>query len=618
MSDTSPIRRFFAALWRGITWLRLALANILFLVMLVVFYFVFVGRAPEPLPAKAALLLNPVGVVVDQRAPVEPLAALAGEPDPAQNEVLLRDILEAIDTAREDDKIDALVMELDYLMYVGISRTQEISAALQAFRDAGKRIVAVGDYYTQDQYLLASFADEIIMHPLGGLGLEGFSVYQNYYADALDKLSVNMHVFRAGKHKSAVEPFLRNDMSPDEKVITRTWLDDLWSEYTGTVERNRELPAGAVGEFIEGMPARLTGGDGDQAVDALQAKLVDHLMSRIEANAYLTEIVGAQNEDGLYEAVPFEEYLWHKRVTHLPQEEDARIAVITAQGAMLPGEQPPGTIGGDSLAWLIGDAVADEGIKAIVLRVNSPGGSMFAAEVIREQVADARAAGIPVVVSMGAMAASGGYYIAAEADQIWATPTTITGSIGVFAAFPTVEDLLQRVGVHTDGVGTTSMAGSLRLDRPLNPALEAAVQAGVGHAYSIFRKVVAEGRDMSLEAVDSVAEGRVWSAADALDVGLVDALGSLDDAVAAAAELAGLESYEVDYFEESLTPSQLLVQQLAKMLGSQLGAVVDTRSDRVAALVAMARPLLDAAQLVDSLQDPRHLYLRCLACGAVQ
>ncbi len=616
MSNPSPIRRFFSGLWRAITWLRLALSNLLFLVLLLLLYFVFVGRAPEPLPDKAALLLNPAGVVVDQKSPVDPMAALLGQDDPASHEVLLRDIIEAIDKARDDDSIDALVMELDQLMYVGISRTGEISRALEAFRATGKPIIAVGDYFTQDQYLLASYADEVIMHPMGAVGLEGFGLYQNYFADALDKLSVTMHVFRAGKHKSAVEPFLRNDMSPGEKDISRAWLDDLWGNYTATVEKNRHLDVGAVDQYIEGMSKRLTSGNGDQADDAMKLGLVDKLMSRIESNDYLSDVVGAQDEDGLYEAVTFQEYLWHKHATDLRQSRDPRIAVITAEGNMLPGDQPPGTIGGDSLSWLIGDAMADEGVKAIVLRVNSGGGSVFAAEVIRNQIAAAREAGLPVVVSMGAMAASGGYYIAAGADQIWATPSTITGSIGVFAAFPTVEKLLQRVGVHTDGVGTTSLAGSLRLDRELNPDVEAALQAGVGHAYSVFRKVVADGRHMSIAQVDAIAEGRVWSAEDAKQVGLVDSLGDLQDAVDAAAKLAGIDKYQVDYFDESLTPTQVLLQQLAERAGAALGWLGAGHADRVSALVTLAQPFNDAAALVASLQDPRHLYMRCLPCTA--
>ncbi|MFV8820056.1 signal peptide peptidase SppA [Haliea sp. E17] len=618
MSHPSPVRRFFAAIWNAITWLRIASANLLFLALLAILYFALADRAPEPLPAKAALLLDLSGFVVDQKTPVDPLQML-GAASSVPHEVLVRDVTEAIEKAAEDPAVPALVMELDYLVHVSISHVLEIADALEAFRASGKPIIAVGDYFTQPQYLLASYADEVILHPLGTVGIEGYAVYQNYYAELLEKVSVNVHVFRGGKYKSLAEPWLRNDMSPVEKDLTRAWLDDLWREYTGVVEGNRKLAGGTLNNYVEGMAQRLSAGDGDQAKDAQAMGLADRLMSRTEANDYLADLVGARNDDGLYEAVPFEEYLWHRKITGLPHTAPDHIAVITAQGNMLPGEQPPGTVGGDSLAWLINDAMNDDKVRAIVLRVNSPGGSLFAAEVIREQVEAAQEAGLPVVVSMGPMAASGGYYIAAGADQIWALPTTITGSIGVIAAFPTVEELLQRGGIHTDGVGTTSLAGSLRLDRPLNPQLAQSLQSGIDHAYAVFRGIVAEGRGMTLEQVDAVAEGRVWSGADAKEVGLVDALGGLDDAIAAAAELAGIDDYQVDYLDESLTPSQQFLQQMAERLSVEsLGLSTTGRSDSVAALVRLAQPLLNIAREIEALQDPRHLYVRCLPCAAYQ
>ena len=612
MSKPSLLRRIFGGIWSAITWIRLALANILFLVMLVIIYFVYFGGSPEPLPEKAALLLNPMGTIVDQKSPVDPLQALLAEPSPADNEVLLRDVIEAIELAQEDDSINSLVMQLDYLMYVGISRGQEIVTALEAFRASGKPIVAVADVYTQDQYLLASHADEVIAHPMGGVALEGFSVYHNYYAEALEKLSVTMHIFRAGQHKSAVEPLQRTDMSEGEKEVAMAWLGDLWSNYAGIVEGNRELATGTVDDYVNGFAARMTSGDGDAAKVALDIGLVDQLLTRSQANDYLAELVGARNNDGLYEAVPFEQFLSRKRPMRTSLDTQPRVAVITAQGNMLPGEQPPGTIGADSLARLIRTTADKDGVQAIVLRVNTPGGSMFASEIIRQQLLEVRSQGMPVVVSMGAIAASGGYYIAAAADEIFATANTITGSIGVFAAFPTVENLLQRGGIYTDGVGTTPLAGSLRFDRPLNPQLAASLDAGVAHAYQVFLEIVADGRSMELEQVAAAAEGRVWSAPDALELGLVDELGNLDAAIEAAAARAELETFEVEYVEPRPSFSELFFQQLAERTGG-LGLL--PRSDRVAVLLNLAQPLLDTADLLNSLQDPRHIYMRCVACS---
>jgi protease-4 len=612
MNKPSLLRRILSAIWRTITRIRLAMSNILFLLMILLIYLVYVGGAPEPLPDKAALLLNISGTVVDQRSQVNPLQALMGEPAPEDHEVLLRDIIESIDYAAEDPRINSLVMELDSLVYVGISKTQEILPSLHAFRRTGKPIIAIGDYYTQDQYLLASFADTVISHPMGGVVLEGYSSYRNYFREALEKVSVNVHIFRAGEHKNAVEPFIRDDMSESEKELTGRWLDNLWSQYARLVERHRSLADGTVDDYVNNFDLRMRSQQGNAARAALKAGLLDKLLHRAEGNEYLVELVGASNDDGLYEAVEFERYVRRKRPLNLGSDEGDRVAVITASGNILPGEQPPGNIGGDSLAKLIRGAVEEEGIKAIVLRVNSGGGSMFASEIIRQQMLYARDMEKPVVVSMGAVAASGGYYIAADADEIWATPSTITGSIGVFAAFPTFEELLARVGVHTDGVGTTDLAGSLRADRPLNPELVSILNSGVEFAYRSFLEIVAEGRNMSVEEIDPLAEGRVWSAADALEAGLIDRMGSQEDAVASAASLAGLDDYEVDYVELPLSPRDFLMKQLANRVGNLTGSAVNT------AFSGLLLPMREAAEELSLLQDPRHLYMRCITCGLVR
>ncbi|NQX89428.1 MAG: signal peptide peptidase SppA [Halioglobus sp.] len=612
MNKPSLWRRILSLIWRTITRIRLAMSNIIFLLAILFIYFVYLGGTPEPLPEKAALLLNISGTVVDQRSPVNPLQALTGPPTPETHEVLLRDIIESIDYAANDPAINSLVMELDALVYVGISKSQEILPALESFRRTGKPIIAIGDYFTQDQYLLASFAETVIAHPLGGVVLEGYSSYRNYFRDALEMVSINMHIFRAGEHKNAVEPFVRNDMSESEKAVTSIWLDDLWSQYTDTVEHHRSLANGTVDDYVNNFGLRLRNERGNAARAALQAGLVDRLLDRSKGNDYLIELVGASNEDGLYEAVEFERYVGRKRPLTLGSMEGDRVAVITASGNILPGDQPAGTIGGDSLAKLIRHAVEEDHFKAIVLRVNSGGGSMFASEIIREQLLYARAKKKPLVVSMGAVAASGGYYIAADADEIWATPGTITGSIGVFAAFPTFEELLARVGIHTDGVGTTDLAGALRPDRPLSPELVSILNSGVEFAYRSFLDIVAEGRHMSVEEIDPLAEGRVWVASDALRVGLIDRMGTLEDAVASAASLAGLDDYELDYVELPLSPRDYILKQLAKRVGGLMGSGAN------ASLAGLLKPMREVAHELAVLQDPGHLYMRCITCGLVR
>lgn len=605
------LRRCLSACWRGLTVFRLALSNILFLVMLALIYFVYIGGGPEPLPERAALLLNPMGTVVDEKSFVQPLQALLGQGSAAENEVLLRDVIAAIEYARDDPAINSMVMELDSLVSVGISKTLEISRALESFKASGKPIVAIGDYYTQDQYLLASHADTIVMHPLGGVMLEGFSSYQNYFREALEKLSVSMHVFKAGEHKSIAEPFLRDDMSPGEKEITSRWLGGLWQNYTQVVEQQRELAEGAVDEYIENYSSNLQAQSGNLAKTSLAAQLVDKLMGRNEVNDYLSELVGATTDEGFYEAVGFERYVGRQRPLSLMGAEGDRIAVITAQGGIQVGDQPPGSIGGDSLARLIGATAEAEGVGAIVLRVNSGGGSVFASEIIRQEILRAKADGMPIVISMGAVAASGGYYIAAEADQIWATPTTITGSIGVFAAFPTFERLIERAGVRTDGVGTTPLAGSLRLDRPLNDDIAVSFTSSVEHTYQNFLSLVAQGRGMSIEEVDAVAQGRVWSATDALERGLIDNLGDLQDAIAAAGELSGLSEYEIEYVGLPLSPRDLLLQQLSGRMGASKLWVNSSIAD---AFSGVLQTFSAAARELESLDDPAHLYVRCVSC----
>ncbi|MEM6580234.1 MAG: signal peptide peptidase SppA [Pseudomonadota bacterium] len=615
MSKPSIIRRIFSAIWSGITWFRLALSNILFILLILIIYFVYLGGPEEAIPEKAALLLNISGTVVDQKSQVDPLRALAASSSPQDREVLLRDVIESIQFAKNDPAINSIVLDLDNLSYVGISKTQEIVEVLEEFKATGKPVVAKGDFFTQDQFLLASHADTVIMNPLGAVGLEGFSSYRNYFRETLDKLRVSMHVFHAGEFKSMAEPFLRDGMSPGEKAITERWLNVLWGQYAATVEAQRDLAPGSVNTYVNDYASSLAQQGGDVAAMALAAGLVDMLMNRHETNEYLIEMVGASNDDGYYEAQFFERYVRRQRPTQITQMEGDRVAVISAVGNIKNGVQPAGTIGGDSLAKLIRDTIEKEGVRALVLRINSGGGSVFASEVIRQQLLLVQAKGIPLVVSMGGLAASGGYYIAADADEIWATPSTLTGSIGVYAAIPTFEKLLEHIGTYTDGVGTTDMAGSLRFDRPLSPIIEQILLEGVDHTYDSFREIVAQGRGMTSEEVQDVAEGRVWSAPDALENGLLDGIGSLADAIDAAAARADLTDYKIEYVQPQLSPRELLLQTLAERVST---SDIWSGSAWGASMAVLIAPVADAAAELSNLNDPRHLYFRCFDCGLIR
>ncbi|WP_439108177.1 signal peptide peptidase SppA, partial [Congregibacter sp.] len=503
------IKRLFLALWRGLTLLRLALANLVFILVLLVLWVTFTGK-PESLPERAALVLDPTGRVVDERSQIE-AASLIFEQEPASREALLADLIDSVELARTDERITALVLQLGGLVSIGQSKTTELAEAIARFRESGKPVVAIGDYYTQDQYRLAVEADTLLMHPFGAVALEGFSVYTNYFADALEKLSITMHVFRAGEYKSIAEPFLRNDMSPGERGITREWLNDLWEAYVESVEERRGLESGAVDALLNDYPERLRLAGGNAASLALNADLVDDLLDRAQQNQYLSSLVGARDEDGRFAGISFAQYVSRMRPT-LAAPDLPKVAIVTAQGNMLPGEQPPGRIGSDTLSRLLRNTAKREGTRAIVLRVTTGGGSVFASEIIRAELERIRDSGMPVVVSMGSIAASGGYYIATAADQIFATPTTITGSIGVFAAFPTVERLLAKGGIQTDGVGTTKLAGALRPDRSLDPALSDVLQQSVDGLYEQFLTLVSESRSIDRETLDGLAQGRVLSA----------------------------------------------------------------------------------------------------------
>lgn len=610
-SRPSFIRRFFRGIWRGITYLRLALSNLLFLVVLGLLFLLFSGTSPAPLPEQAALLLNPAGTVVDERTRVEPLALLT-EPSMASAETRLQDMLDAVDAAAGDERITSLVIDTENLVQLGLSRAQELAPALARFRATGKPIIAASDYYTQDQYLLAAEADEILLHPYGAVALQGFASYQNYFDEALDKLAVDVHVFRAGEFKSIAEPLTRNDMSEGEKAITRAWLEDLWAQYTERVEARRGLENGTLQRQINDAPRRLADVGGDPAQLALVEGLVDRLLSRREMDEHIAGRVGAVDDSGRAEMIPFRRYLAKQSGE---ADDRRRIAVVTAQGNILPGVQEAGAIGGESLSSELRDVADSPDVAAIVLRINSGGGSVFASEVIRATLEEVRARGTPVVVSMGPVAASGGYFIATAADEIWATPATLTGSIGVFAAFPTVDRLLSRAGVHTDGVGTTEAAGALRIDRPLNPLAAEALQQSVERIYEKFLVLVADSRGMTVDAVDAVAQGRVWSAPAARQAGLVDELGSLADAAAAAAELAGVEEYRIDPVRPSLSPRQQVLQGLADRLSlAGLSGLLTTTDSMPVSLRLALLPVQAARDVVAGLSDPRHLYMQCLGC----
>jgi protease-4 len=607
-------------LWRVLDGMRKVMH---FLVLLALFLIIAMLVSPNipVVPHKAALVIAPQGPLVEQLSgdPFERAVAEAyGE---HRAETLLRDVIEAIETARNDQRIELLVLDLGQMSGGGIAKLEEVAAAIRDFRASGKKVIAFGENYDQAQYYLAAQADEIYLDPQGLVLIEGFGYYRTFLKGVIDKLSVDVNVFRAGKYKSYTDQFSRSDMSEQEEQESLAWLSALWTQYTTNIDKantdnSRSGPegGGGIAAYATGYAQLAKDHSGNLAEGALEKGLVTELKSRRDFEEQIKAIVGEDEEDHGYRGIAHWDYLAAVRSSK-PLLEGDHIGVVVASGEIVDGEQPPGTIGGDSTAKLLRDALYDEHVKAIVLRIDSPGGSMFASEVIRREIEALHKAGKPVIASMSSTAASGGYYIAMGADQIWASPATLTGSIGVFAVFPTVERTLGKVGVTVDGVGTTPLAGSLRLDRTLNDSARDILQTSIEHAYSVFVGHVAEARKKSFEDIDAVAQGRVWAGIDAEKNGLVDKLGSFKDALNAAAAAAKLgKDYKVDYIEPALgwraalaTRSQVLAARVTRALLPE------------PQFLAQARELLapfetELSRLARFGRDPLQVYYYC-ACS---
>ena len=603
--------RLLKGIWRVLSGISRAISVLVPLLFVTIFVIAFSTTlnesTPEPLPERAALLIAPSGPLVEDSPPVDTLSAFINQD--YDQPVLLNDVVRSIRWAATDERITSLVFDLENLAGPSTSQTLEISSAIEVFRASGKPVIAAGDFYSQAHYLLASQADHILLHPEGGMFQEGFSVYRSYLRSFLEKTRVTMHVFRAGENKSAVEPYLRDDMSDEEREVVSRWLEGLWATYTELAESGRELPAGTLDQFIASFAAQLDASDNDLAETMLAAGWVDMLADHAQMEDALAEWVGVTDEDGYAEFISLDRYVEDVKMSRsLTEENLPLIAIIPVEGTLMPGDSEEGMAGSDTINGYIDTALEAEDLAAIVLRVNSPGGSVFASDLIRRKLREVADADISIVVSMGTIAASGGYWIAAEADEIWALPTTLTGSIGAFSAFPTIEGIVEYIGVTVDGVGTTPLAGAASLNRGLSPEMASIVQALAYGAYDDFIELVASGRDMSEQAVREVADGLVWTGAEAAERGLVDELGGLDEAVAAAARLAGVEEWRTARTRVPPSFESVLLQELSRsfgMVAAPLGGWFES-------LVSAFKP---AIKSLSSLRDPMHVYAQCLPCA---
>ncbi|MEN4644769.1 signal peptide peptidase SppA [Pantoea agglomerans] len=605
--------------WRVLNFIREFILNIFLILLIVVGVGIWLqvsgsGGSSAPIQ-QGALKVDLSGVLVDKPSVSNRLSKigrqLLGASSDRLQENSLFDVVDAIRQAKDDSNIKGMVLDLREFAGGDQPSLQYVGKALREFRDSGKPIYALGDSYSQAQYYLASYATKIYLSPQGTVDLHGFATNGLYYKTLLEKLKVTSHVFRVGTYKSAVEPFLRDDMSPAARDADSRWVGQLWQNYLNTVAANRQITPEQLFPGAAAIIAGLNAVKGDTAQYALENKLVDALGSRAAADQELVKTFGLDKQSNDYRSVSIYDY----SVKTTSTQQDGNIAVVMASGAIMDGEETPGNVGGDTTAAQIRDARLDPKIKAIILRVNSPGGSVTASEAIREELAAAQAAGKPIVVSMGGMAASGGYWISTPASYIVASPSTLTGSIGIFGVINTLENSLDSIGVHTDGVATSPLA-DISTTKALPTEVQQLMQLTIENGYRNFVGLVAKSRHKTPEQIDAIAQGHVWTGSDAKANGLVDALGDFDDAVKKAGELAKVSNPQLSWYQDD--PSFL------DMMLSQMNASVQAvLPDRLKAW--LPAPMLDVMSamkaqpgLFDKQNDPQNRYAFCLNCGEVR
>ncbi|EIQ2472098.1 signal peptide peptidase SppA [Salmonella enterica] len=611
------IAGFFKWTWRVLNFVREMVLNLffIFLVLVGVGIWMQIGNGSNSeQTARGALLLDISGVIVDKPSTNHRLGALGRQLFGASSDRLqensLFDIVNAIRQAKDDRNITGIVLDLKNFTGADQPSMRYIGKALREFRDSGKPIFAVGENYSQGQYYLASFANKIWLSPQGQVDLHGFATNGLYYKTLLDKLKVSTHVFRVGTYKSAVEPFIRDDMSPAAREADSHWIGELWQNYLHTVSANRQISPQQLFPGAQAIIDGLTSVGGDTAKYALDHKLVDALASSADVEKALTKQFGWSKTENNYRAISYYDYS-----LKTPADTGGTIAVIFANGAIMDGEETPGNVGGDTTASQIRDARLDPKVKAIVLRVNSPGGSVNASEVIRAELAAAKAAGKPVVVSMGGMAASGGYWISTPANYIVASPSTLTGSIGIFGVINTVENSLSSIGVHSDGVSTSPLA-DISMTKALSPEVQQMMQLSIEYGYKRFITLVADARKRTPEQIDKIAQGHVWTGEDAKANGLVDSLGDFDDAVAKAAELAKLKLWHLDYYQDEPTVLDMVMDSMTGSVRAMLPEAIQAMLP--APLVSAANTVKAEGDKLAAFNDPQNRYAFCLTCANVR
>ncbi len=605
--------RLIRGLWNFVSTLKNATGNILFLALIAIVIFSLASTESRSVPDETALILNPTGTIVDQRAAVDPFNEFLGGYQ-QDSDTLLRDLLEAIETGEKDPRVKSLVIQTSKLSAASMSKLEELGEAIERFKRSGKPVYAFAPNYSQGQYLIAVRADKVYLdgqgfQTFGGVFLTGLGVYPTYFKSALDNLKINFHIFKAGLYKGAVEPYLRDNMSAAAKEANAGWIGVLWNQYRDIIVKARGISPESFDAYTNRYDELLAEVNNDSAELAVREGLVDAIITKQAWLEEMQSIAGTSGET--YNHITYRSYLLATR-NPIPVVNPGaeKIAVITASGTIYDGERPAGDIGSDSISVLIRAARTDDRVKALVVRIDSPGGSASASEQIRSELALTQAEGKPVIVSMSGYAASGGYWIATTANKIFAANSTVTGSIGTFILFPTFEDSLNELGVHSDGVGTTSLSGAFNAFGKINPVLQRTLEQSVKHTYGKFLGLVAEGREMSVAEVDEIAQGRVWAGTTAVELGLVDAIGSLADAITSAALLADLDQYEVIYLEKELSTRERLLEQL---LSNTLSIVYKATGEASGSWRMLGKMPRELDSLIHMSRAPG-IYSQCIYC----
>lgn len=554
---------------RFLTIFRNTILNTVFLFVLIIFLItVFKSdkekETAQQIPENSILRVSIVGSIVEQRPFPEPLQKILNNLNDSKEQVtFLQDVLDAVNYAAEDPKIGAILLNTQKMSAAGLNQLQSIGEALHNFRSSGRQVIAAADSYSQGEYFLASHADRILLNPMGSVDIRGMARHSLYFKDALDKLKITYNVFKAGSYKSAIEPFTRNSMSVRDKQQSYAWLSALWSDYSSKVTKNRNLALNALDIYTSDIDKKLQEVHGDTAQLAHTTGLVDALATRQAINDHMHSLTGLPKERKI-NYIQMQEYLDLQNRPRSYTQKTGEIGVIIAEGMILDGRQQRNQIGAENLIKLIAEARNNPKVEALVLRLNSGGGSAFASELIRQELLQFKASGKKLIVSMGTIAASGGYWIAADADQIWASSSTLTGSIGVFGALPTFDKSLASLGVYSDGVATTPLAQGAPFIQPLTPTIRSILQQTVEHTYSSFLNIVTEGRGIEAEQVAHLAQGKVYDGEKAKSIGLIDELGDLTQAIEAVKTMIGNKEATAFYIQ----PKSSIQQQLMKMFGS--------------------------------------------------